>query len=293
MMYLLTARISALSSWPRSVYPRRLAPGETLEFLKVGQILLEDGKFAADPAGLGGELLNSVFVGADVSPGIVFEDAGAEPGAEDAHALGSLGVERAILGERRQRGDDELERSVAFGDGDFASDQRLVLVNGHRDDLARRRPSGRRPVVEHGGVRLGIRLRRLSQAAELRQSETATIPIEVVINVTSSVYRRVNNPVGAESTRRAGADDVLWASHDGSSTSEPAFGRLNRRLTLLFGWTHRGAGLFAASTELAVGLSSARGVRGTQHVPCSVGRSRAGTPWYRMPTRLAREPVDR
>ena len=143
--------------------------GEAFELLEVLEVLLLDGDLLLKPLGVGLELLDPLFLGADLLPRVVLDGAGPEPGAEHAEAFGPLGVERAVDGLRRQRGDDQLDGPIPLGDAHLAGHQRLALVHGHGHDLARCGSRRRDVLGRPSGVRLGVRRGRFHGRAELRR----------------------------------------------------------------------------------------------------------------------------
>ena len=84
-----------------------------------------------------------VLLGADLLAGVLLDGAGAVAGAEDADAVGPLGIERAVDRLGGQRRDDDLDQALALGHVNLAGDQGISLVDRHGGHPARGRLGGR------------------------------------------------------------------------------------------------------------------------------------------------------
>ena len=87
--------------------------GEVLELGQQLEILLDHLNLLLQPLGLLLEGVNLHFLGADLLPSILLDGAGAVARAQDAHAVGSFGIERAVDRLRGQRRDDDLDQPLA------------------------------------------------------------------------------------------------------------------------------------------------------------------------------------
>ena len=143
-MNLLSVRIAWLSSRPFLVRSASVVPVKPSSFWRYWRSCSWTADLLLKRLGFGLELLDQVFLRAHLLARVVLDGAGAEPGAEHAEAVGPLGVERAVDGLRRQRGDDQLDGPLPFRHVDLAGHQGLALVHRHGDDPARRGPGRRR-----------------------------------------------------------------------------------------------------------------------------------------------------